>query len=103
MPFIFLSCLITLTRILICTAWSWQSGSSGKSACLGSWALVVHACNPSYSGGKDQEIKVRSQPGQAVLETLSQMTLHKNRVGGMTQGEFPEFKPQYHKKKRVPA
>jgi hypothetical protein len=22
---------------------------------VGNWALVVHACNPSYSGSKDQE------------------------------------------------
>jgi hypothetical protein len=25
-------------------------------------------------------------------------TLHKNRAGGVAQGEGPEFKPQYHKK-----
>jgi hypothetical protein len=23
--------------------------------CWSSWALVAHACNPSYSGGRDQE------------------------------------------------
>jgi hypothetical protein len=27
-------------------------------------------------------------------------TLHKNKAGGVVQGEGPEFKPQYHKKKR---
>jgi hypothetical protein len=27
-------------------------------------------------------------------------TLHKNRTGGVTQGEGPEFKPQYCKKKK---
>jgi hypothetical protein len=27
-------------------------------------------------------------------------TLHKNRAGGMAQGEGTEFKPQYHKKKK---
>jgi hypothetical protein len=27
-------------------------------------------------------------------------TLHKNRAGGVVQGEGPEFKPQYHKKKK---
>jgi hypothetical protein len=26
--------------------------------------------------------------------------LHKNRDGGVTQGEDPEFKTQYHKKKK---
>jgi hypothetical protein len=25
---------------------------------------------------------------------------HKKRAGGMAQGEGPEFKPQYHKKKK---
>jgi hypothetical protein len=49
---------------------------------------VVPACSPSYSGGRDQ-----SQPGQKVRETLSQKTLHKNRAGGVAQGEGPEFKP----------
>jgi hypothetical protein len=33
---------------------------------------------------------VRSQPGQIVCKTLSQKTLYKNRVGGVTQGEGPE-------------
>jgi hypothetical protein len=42
---------------------------------------------------------VQSQPGQIVHETLSQKTLHKNRAGGVAQGEGPEFKHQYHKKK----
>jgi hypothetical protein len=48
-----------------------------------------------------RKIMVRSQPGQIVHETYSQKTLHKNRVGGVAQGEDPEFKPQYHKKKFV--
>jgi hypothetical protein len=40
-----------------------------------SQAPVVHACNPSHSGGKDQRIVVQSQFGQIVHETLSQKTL----------------------------
>jgi hypothetical protein len=36
-------------------------------------------------------IVVQSQ--QIVHETLSQKTLHKNRAGGVAQGEDPEFKP----------
>jgi hypothetical protein len=36
---------------------------------------------------------------QIVQETLSQKILHKNRAGGVAQGEGPEFKSQYHKKK----
>jgi hypothetical protein len=30
----------------------------------------------------------------------SQKTLHKNRAGGLVQGEGPELKPQYRKKKK---
>jgi hypothetical protein len=52
-----------------------------------------HAYNPSYS--------VESQPRQIVWVTLSQKkVLHKNRAGGVAQGEGPEFKPQYWKKKK---
>jgi hypothetical protein len=43
-------------------------------------------------------IVVRSQPWQKVHETLSQKILHKNRTGGVAQGEGSEFKPQYHQK-----
>jgi hypothetical protein len=33
------------------------------------WALVAHACNPSYSGGRDQ---FEANPEQVVHKTLSQ-------------------------------
>jgi hypothetical protein len=33
-------------------------------------------------------------------ETLSRKTFHKNRTGGVAQGESPEFKPQYPKKQQ---
>jgi hypothetical protein len=42
---------------------------------------------------------VQSQLGQILSKTLSQKALHKNRAGGVAQGEGPEFKPQYQKKK----
>jgi hypothetical protein len=42
-----------------------------------------------------------TQSQQIVHKTLSQKTFHKNRAGGMAQGEGPEFKPQYHKKKKT--
>jgi hypothetical protein len=35
------------------------------------WART-HACNPSYSGGGDQEGQVPGQPWQKLLETSSQ-------------------------------
>jgi hypothetical protein len=40
------------------------------------------------------------QPGQIVLDTLSQKILHKNRAGGVAQSENSEFKTQYCKKKK---
>jgi hypothetical protein len=64
-------------------------------------APLVHACNPSYSGGRDQEDHGQ-KPAQAdssrdpILKNPSQ----KYRSGGVVQGEGPEFKPQYRKKKK---
>jgi hypothetical protein len=45
-----------------------------------------------------KRIVVQNQPRQIVCKTLSRKTLHKNMVGGVDQGEGPEFKPQYYKK-----
>jgi hypothetical protein len=47
-----------------------------------------------------RRVLVQNQPGKIVCETLSWKTLHKNRAGGVTQGEGPEFKLQYRKKKK---
>jgi hypothetical protein len=33
-------------------------------------ASVAHACNPNYSGGRDQGTEVRIQPGKTVCEIL---------------------------------
>jgi hypothetical protein len=43
---------------------------------------------------------VPSHPRQIVHETLSGKTLHKNRAARVAQAKGPEFKPQYHKKKK---
>jgi hypothetical protein len=48
-----------------------------------SQAPVAHTFNPSYSWGRDQEEK----------------PFTKNWAGGVTQGEGPELKPQYFKRK----
>jgi hypothetical protein len=45
-----------------------------------------------------RRISIQNQPGQTVCRNLSQKTLHKNRAGGVAQGEGPEFKPQYYQK-----
>jgi hypothetical protein len=60
-----------------------------------------HTCNPSYSAGRDQD---GSKPARAnslnSLQNPISKTLHKNRSGRVAQGEGPEFKPQYLKKKK---
>jgi hypothetical protein len=43
---------------------------------------------------------VQSSPGKIVCETLSQKSHSQKGGGGVAQGESPEFKPQYHKKKK---
>jgi hypothetical protein len=59
--------------------------------------------NPSYSGGRDQEdLMVQSQPRQIVGENLSPKSPSQKRsASGKAQGVGPEFKPQYHKKKKT--
>jgi hypothetical protein len=59
---------------------------------------VAHACNPNYSRSRDQEDH-RLKPAQAnSLRNPISKILHKNRTGGLAQGEGPEFKSQCHKK-----
>jgi hypothetical protein len=50
-----------------------------------------------------RRIEVRSQPGQRIIhETLSRKTHHKKKglVDWLKVKGLPEFKPQYHKKKK---
>jgi hypothetical protein len=56
---------------------------------------VAHSCNPSYSGGRDQE-DCGSKPGWAngLRDHISKKSITK-RAGGVAQGEGPKFKPQY--------
>jgi hypothetical protein len=66
---------------------------------------MAHACNPTYSGGRDQE-DCSSKPVQAnsLRETLSQKYPSQKKWGegsGVAQGVSPEFKPQYHEKERM--
>jgi hypothetical protein len=42
--------------------------------------IVVHTCNPSYSGGGDRKIAVRGWPGQKA-ETLSENQTKSKRMG----------------------
>jgi hypothetical protein len=65
---------------------------------------VARVCNPSYSGGRDQQD--RSSKPVLDKEFLRPYLKKKNkntsqqRTGGVAQGKGFEFKPQYHKKKK---
>jgi hypothetical protein len=69
-------------------------------------ALVAHTCNPSYSGGRDQENhgSTPDREDSSRDPTLKTKQNKKNpsqkRDGRVTQGVGPEFKPQYHKNKK---
>jgi hypothetical protein len=47
-----------------------------------------------------RRIVVLNQSGQTFHETLSQKALHNNRAGRVSQGEGPELKTQYRKRKK---
>jgi hypothetical protein len=58
------------------------------------WVTVAHTCNPSYTGGRDQEDRGGLKPAQANSSSRPYLkkkkTLHKNRAGGVAQREGPE-------------
>jgi hypothetical protein len=63
-----------------------------------SWAPVAHACNPSYSGGRDQEDGgLKPAWANSSRDPISKNPCQ-NRDGGVAQGVGPELKPQYHNK-----
>jgi hypothetical protein len=58
---------------------------------------VAHACNPSYSGGRDQQDHdLKPAQKNSSQDPISKNPLQK-RAGGVVQGVSPEFKSQYHK------
>jgi hypothetical protein len=64
--------------------------------------MVAHTCNPSYSGGRDQEERgSRSAQANSSQEPIlkNPKQKKKDRAGGVAQGEGPEFKTLYYKKK----
>jgi hypothetical protein len=60
---------------------------------------VAHASNPSYSGGRNQDDHDLKAQANSSREPILKISI-KKRAGGVAQGEGPEFKPQYHKKKK---
>jgi hypothetical protein len=62
----------------------------------------AHACNPSYSGGRDQEdCSLKSARTKGSRDPILKKPLTKKEAGGVAQCVGPEFKPQYHKKKKI--
>jgi hypothetical protein len=62
---------------------------------------LVHTYNPSYSGGRDQEDHgLKPSQANSLGDTILKKTHHKKGLAGVAQGISPEFKPQYHKKKK---
>jgi hypothetical protein len=64
---------------------------------------VAHACNPSYPRSRDRDQEdCGSKPAWASSSQnlISKKPVIKKRAGGVAQGAGPEFKPQYHKKKK---
>jgi hypothetical protein len=57
---------------------------------------VAHSCNPSYSGGRDQDDhSSKSAQANSSWSPISKKYLSKKkkRAGGMAQGVGPVFKP----------
>jgi hypothetical protein len=65
---------------------------------------MAHTCKPSYSGGRNEEDTVLSQPpANSSWDPISKHTHQKKKeekkeAGLEAQGTGPEVKPQYHKK-----
>jgi hypothetical protein len=63
---------------------------------------MAHACNPSYSGGRDQEdCSLKPAWGKSLRDLISKKkkkSHHQKRAGAVAQGVGSEFKLQYHKK-----
>jgi hypothetical protein len=64
---------------------------------------VTGACNPRYSGGRDQEDPNLKQIVCKTLSSKKKKKLSQKRASGVAQSVGPEFKPQYlgKKKKKV--
>jgi hypothetical protein len=60
---------------------------------------MAYACNPSYSGGRDQKDQgLKPAQTNSSWDPISKKPNTK-KTGRVAQGVDPEFKPQYHKNK----
>jgi hypothetical protein len=54
-------------------------------------ALMGHACNPSYSGGRDQEDRgLKPAQANSWQDPISKKTHHRKTADGVAQGKGPE-------------
>jgi hypothetical protein len=59
------------------------------------WAPVAHTCNPSYSGGRDQEdCSLKPAWANSLRDSILNNPSQK-RAGGVAQGVSPEFKHEH--------
>jgi hypothetical protein len=68
-----------------------------------SQVLVAHICNPSYTGGRDQEDHGSKPVWANSLQNLSQKTLHRGwgQWGEMTQALYAHMNNKTIKKKNT--
>jgi hypothetical protein len=65
-----------------------------------SWTPVTSTCNPSYSGGRDQDDSgLKPAWANSSARPYLEKTPSQERAGGVTQGIDPDFKSQYCKNK----
>jgi large subunit ribosomal protein L27Ae len=75
----------------------WKEKEGKKKALL----PVTHTCNLSHSAGRDQEdCGLKPAWANSSARPYLKKPFTKNRAGGVAQGEDPEFKPQYCKRKK---
>jgi hypothetical protein len=79
------------TVVHVCNPIPWRLRQKDQSR----QELVAHTCNPSYSGGTDQEDQGSKPAWAIVLRPYLEKTHHKKRAQGVGH---ELFKPQNHKK-----
>jgi hypothetical protein len=66
------------------------------------WAPVAQTCNPSYSGGKDQDYALLANPSKQFMRPYLEKTHYKRGLVECLK-VYPEFTPQYRKKINLPG
>jgi hypothetical protein len=61
-------------------------------------SAIAHACNPSYSVGRDQEDRGLKLPWVNSLQDPISKNSSQQRAAGVAQVAGPKFKPEYYQK-----